>query len=187
MASNSFSPPWQSFVDCLSTVLLIMVFFSIVLVILVSVLSYSVSKKEMESERQSQQESKQVMESSETVTDNESFESGAPSISSLINTGEDRFIIYYDNLLAEAEPKVLEELEKWIQARDPSNQRNVNVIQEVIVENVSISDRRTVAFKRYYTLSRFIKNELGNTKVIKSFSVIKGEEQQNRAIVFFKE
>lgn len=141
----------------------------------------------MEAERQSQKESQQIVESSDTTAKEKYKESGKATLSSLANTGEDRFIIYYDGLFADPQEKILEELDKWIQERDPSNHRTVHIIQEVIVDNLSASDRRNTAFKRYYVLSGYIKNTIGNKNAIKSFSVIKGDAQQNRAIVFFKD
>lgn len=184
MASEKFSPPWQSFVDCLSTVLLIMVFFSIVLVILVSVLSYSISKREMDMVRSAAEK----QNSAEEVTRDAEGDNlaGPVDIEAFMTKGEARFIIYYEGLLSEPSPEVYEEFKAWVSRHDPGNKKTLKVVQQVVISDVSISERRITGFKRYYALSRYVKNTVGNQNVMKSFSVIKGDAPENRAIITFE-
>lgn len=123
----------------------------------------------------------------EIVADEEAQDAGAPvDIENFLTKGEDRFIIYYSGLLSEASEEVMERFKDWVATHDPDNNRTMTIVQQVVINDVSISNRRLTGFKRYYALSRFTKNVIGNKKAIKSFSVIKGEQEENRAIITFE-
>ena len=172
--SEKFTAPWQSFVDCLSTVLLIMVFFSIILVILVSVLSYSISQKQM-SKYQSQE--KEVQSGDPP---------GKPSVvASILQSEKDKLIILYEGTSSSPTEEVIKEFDAWIQQHDPSKRRTIVIVQEMMAPEISYTERRNIAFRRNYYLSRHVKTTLKNTNVIQSYTVITGEKEQNRAIISF--
>lgn len=174
MAKTKFEIPWQSFVDCLSTVLVVVVFFAVILIILVSVLSYTISIR---------QESKALTEGGlvEAILDAKTDES---SLTQELSAREE-FVITFDGLDVQPTEEIIEKFNAWVAQRDPNNTRSLYIKQEMTLSTATFTERRTVTFRRYYYMGKHIKNKIGNMGALQVLNIIQGDVDINKMVITF--
>ena len=174
MAKSQFEIPWQSFVDCLSTVLVVVIFFAIVLILLVSILSYTISQRQQQKAH------------TEGGLVERALDQRTPDSSRIrVTSPREEFIILYDGLNAEPTDELLKEFCEWVKRRDPSGSRPMRMEQTMTLQSASFTDRRSITFKRYYFLAKTIKHELDNKHVIRVLTIIQGDKEVNKMVISF--
>ncbi len=174
MAKSKFETPWQTYVDCLSTVLVVVIFFSIVLILLTAILAYTLSlRQEVKATFKNNLETVQAKGDVQQV-DNEGLDLMESEVD--IEDKNDMFVINYSGLDAEPTELVLSEFEKWIQKRDPAGKRSIHIEQIMTVDGTSFTDRRAIAFRRYYYIAKTMRNKYKNKSIITMLTVIQNEK-----------
>lgn len=173
MSKRGFEAPWQSFVDCISTVLVVVIFFAIILSILVAILSYSMAQRELEK--------------SAAATSTVQSELAQPSAQHdpEKQIGEEQYIILFEGLESKPTKEIIADFTKWANRNNPKKKRRFKITQYITLKSMAFTDRRTTSFRRYYFMAKIIKNELKNEHVIDIMTVIQGNKEENKLIISF--